>query len=441
MKTPICDFVNSYANDDPVRAHMPGHKGMGDEVCRLDITEISGADSLYDACGIIKESETLAGELFGADTFFSAEGSSLCIRAMLYLACIYARDQKKEPLVLAGRNSHSSFVSTAALLGFGVEWLWGDKDKSYLSCNITTQQLEEAIVRSRPAAVYITSPDYLGNIQDISLISRICKKHKTLLLVDNAHGAYLRFLPHGLHPIELGADMCCDSAHKTLPVLTGGAYLHISPQAPTFFKENAKRAMGLFGSTSPSYIILQSLDKANSVLPQYKKRIAEFLPKLCRLRTQLSELGYTLTGDEPLKLTLRSKEFGYTGHELSELLKQSGVICEYSDPDHTVLMLTPENEKDLHKLFDAFSGIKRRPKITAAPPELSPPLRIMEPRQALLSPCEAIAVSDCIGRIAADASVSCPPAVSVLVGGERIGPDALRCMEYYGIKEIRVIKE
>ena len=132
MKTPICDFVRRYADSGAVRFHMPGHKGIGD-IENADITEISGADSLYEADGIIAESEENASSLFGCDTCFGAEGSSQCIKAMLYLAVRKAVAEGKKPLVFAGRNVHKAFVSAAALIDFEIEWIYGTDNDSYLT--------------------------------------------------------------------------------------------------------------------------------------------------------------------------------------------------------------------------------------------------------------------------------------------------------------------
>lgn len=215
MNTPICDFVKSYNDKNCIRAHMPGHKGesiLGFE--HLDITEIQGADSLFEASSIIRESEENASLLFGARTYYSTEGSSLCIRAMLYLTLLYAKKEGKAPLILAGRNAHKTFLSSVALLDLDVEWLYSDS--SYLSCDINAETLDNKLssMQIKPVAVYLTSPDYLGNMLDIKAISEVCNKHGVLLLVDNAHGAYLKFLDNSLHPIDLGATMCCDSAHR-----------------------------------------------------------------------------------------------------------------------------------------------------------------------------------------------------------------------------------
>ena len=117
-----------------------------------------------------------------------------------------------------------------------------------------------------PFGVYVTSPDYLGGVQELPALAAVCRAQGVPLLVDNAHGAYLRFLPQNCHPIAQGAAMCCDSAHKTLPVVTGGAYLHLAHDAPVQDEAAVRGALALFGSTSPSYLILQSLDACNAVL-------------------------------------------------------------------------------------------------------------------------------------------------------------------------------
>ena len=144
MNTPIADFLERYADSEYVRLHMPGHKGIG-ALERTDITEVFGADSLFEADGIISESEANASEIFGAHSFYSAEGSSLSIRAMLYLVCLYAKEKGNIPTVLAGRNAHKSFISAAALIGFEVEWLYSGEG-SYLSCNIAPAELDAKIL-------------------------------------------------------------------------------------------------------------------------------------------------------------------------------------------------------------------------------------------------------------------------------------------------------
>ena len=439
MNTPIADFVRSYASSDTLRLHMPGHKGNGFlGVEALDITEIRGADSLYEADGIIAQSERNASLLFGCPTYYSTEGSSQCIRAMLHLASQMARQQGRAPLVAAARNVHKTFLSAVALLDLEVTWLYPGQQDSYLSCQLTAAELEAQLTAMDhpPAAVYVTSPDYLGNLCDVRSLAQVCHDHGTLLLVDNAHGAYLRFLPDSLHPMDLGADLCCDSAHKTLPVLTGGAYLHTSR---AFSPWQVKNALGLFGSTSPSYLVLQSLDLANGYLEDHDHRLAEFLPLVHKLKETLWAYGYRLTGQEPMKITIAAKEFGYTGNQLGDFLRQAGIECEFSDPDYLVMMVSPETTQNgLEILKNTLCRIAKKPAITDAPPAFCPGTPCQSIRDAMLSPGAVVSIEESEGRILGAASVGCPPAVPIVVCGERIDQHAIECFRYYGISTVTV---
>ena len=447
MDTPICDFVRQYAAAHPLRLHMPGHKGTGPlGVEALDITEIDGADVLYRAEGIIRRSEEHAAALFGAAaTRYSAEGSSLCIRAMVYLAAQRARERGRRPLIAAGRNAHRVFMTAAALVDAEIAWLYPAAGENHLSCTIDADALERALAAMPecPVAVYITSPDYLGRCADVAALAAVCHRRDVLLLVDNAHGAYRRFLPQSAHPMTLGADMCCDSAHKTLPVLTGGAYLHLSFAAPTEFVERADEALALFASTSPSYLILQSLDAANRVLAEeFPVKLAAFLPRMAATKARLTAEGYALVGDEPLKLTIAAKARGYTGISLAAHLQKAGIVCEFADADHLVMMFTPLAAEDaLDRMEAALLAIPPRAPLTDAPPAIGRPEIAMSPRAALFAPHETFPTAQCVGRVMGDAAVSCPPAVPVVVCGERIDAAAVRAMRYYGMETCCVVAE
>lgn len=446
MDTPVCDFVKQYAGSEALRLHMPGHKGLpflGME--QADITEIGGADVLYQSSGILRASEENAAALFGAGrTVYSAEGASLAIRAMVYLTALYAARQGKKPCIAAGRNAHKVFITAAALLDVPVRWIFPETGEDLVSCRISAGFLENWLKKQVqvPTAVYLTSPDYLGNMADIRGAAAVCRKFGCLLLVDNAHGAYLRFLPESRHPLDLGADLCCDSAHKTLPVLTGGAYLHIGKQAPAVFFEAAERAMALFASTSPSYLILQSLDLANRYLASgYREKLSRAAERWKTVRDHLERAGYETAGNEPLKLTLLPKSCGYTGTALAELLERQGMMCEFSDPDHVVMMVSPEWEDGVaDRVRDALLSLPRRKPVLEPPPALPRPEQVISAHCALLSDSEEIGTGDSVGRIMASPSVSCPPAIPIVSCGERIDETAVRAMVYYGMDRVRVIK-
>lgn len=447
MNTPIVDFVKDYNSKNNLRLHMPGHKGKSFLGCEpWDITEIEGADVLYKAEGIIKQSENNATKIFGTGgTVYSTEGSSLAIRAMLYLIKMYGNLQGKKVFIAAGRNAHKTFITAAALLDLEVEWLTPKTTKTFISCDITSKYLEEYLNNTahKPVAVYVTSPDYLGNMLNISALAKVCKKHSVLLLVDNAHGAYLRFLPQNLHPIALGADMCCDSAHKTLPVITGGAYLHIGNNAPKIFSQQAETAMSVFASTSPSYLILQSIDMANKYITDgFSKRLAVFVKGVEKLKAELKSVGYTLYGNEPLKLTIAPKSYGYTGYEFAELLEEKGIVCEFADPDFTVMMLTESmGENGLELLNNVLLSINKRGKITELPPKPISCKKIMSPKEAMFALSEELPAEECCGRVLKCDTVTCPPAIPIVICGEEITESAVKGFKYYGIKTCSVVIE
>ena len=438
MNTPVADFVQRYAKAGTARLHMPGHKGRCFLGCEpWDITEIHGADALYEAEGILAESEQNAAALFGSQrTCYSTEGSSQCIRAMLYLAVAASGSHT----VVAARNVHRAFVSAAALLDLEIRWLWPEESRSLCGCPISPAQLEETLnsLPEPPAAVYLTSPDYLGGMAEIPALAQVCHQHGTLLLVDNAHGAYLRFLQPSLHPLDLGADLCCDSAHKTLPVLTGGAYLHLSPTAPAQLAPLAKSALGLFGSTSPSYLTLASLDLCNRYLAEgYPQRLAEAVERLAELRERLTAAGWRVEPSDPLRVTVAAPR-GVTGQELAGQLRRQGAECEYADRDFLVLMATPENTPE--ELAQAAAALGQCPG-EANPPQL--PLargeRACSIRQAAFAPRETVDAAHSLGQVCGLPTVGCPPAIPIAVSGERITPEALALFAYYGIEQVEVL--
>lgn len=443
MTTPIADFVRAYADGDTKRFHMPGHKGKSFLGCEaLDITEIYGGDSLYEADGIIAESERNATALFGsARTLFSTEGSSQCIRAMLYLAMLCKKEGVR-PVVVAARNVHKAFVFAATLLDFDVIWLWPEGNaKSLCSCYVSPETVEKVLQENKDSvvAVYVTSPDYLGGQVDIQALAEVCHKNGTILAVDNAHGAYLRFLESSQHPMDLGADICCDSAHKTLPVLTGGAYLHISKNAPKVFVEQAKYAMGLFGSTSPSYLIMASLDLCNQYLSRdYKRSLQTTIELKQRYAEQLEVAGWRVRKSDSLKLTIEIPN-GISSYELIEKLRQHHVECEYADPDYLVFMLTPENtEADLQQIVLAlgenYSSYKEKEQLPVACTT-----QMMSIREAMFAMPETVSTKDALGKICRVPTVSCPPAIPIAVPGEVIDESVIKLFEYYEIEEVDVV--
>lgn len=443
MTTPIYDFVKGYKKSGKSRFHMPGHKGRG-PFASSDITEIDGADVLYHADGIIAESEANATVLFNTGhTFYSTEGSTLAIKAMLG---IIARECGRGAKILATRNVHKAFVYAIGETDLAVEWLYPEQGGHICECKITAESVRRALeaAETKPSAVYITSPDYLGNLLDVGGIAGVCKEFGIPLLVDNAHGAYLAFSNPNLHPIQLGAAMCADSAHKTLPVLTGGAYLHIA-KGYEKYAEMARDTLSLFASTSPSYLTLASLDLCNRTLAtSFGAGLSKCKQKVTEIKSLLTLLGQTENSREDTKIRIDAHRFGYTGVGYSEILSKNRVECEYADDRYVVLMASPFNRaRDYKRLSRVIKKIKEegRAPICINEPRLTHlPTAELSVREALFAPYETVDVKDAYGRICASPTVSCPPAIPVAVSGEIIDTETVKILCYYGIKKVNVVK-
>ncbi len=442
METPIYDFLRGYAESGTLRAHMPGHKGVSPEgklaeLYRLDITEIKGADSLFEADGIIASSEANATQLYGtASTVYSAGGSTLCIQAMLALM----KQEKRR--IIAVRNVHRAFLNAAALLGLDVQWILPEYSDGILSGRILLPDVEAALaVSSEPACVYVTSPDYTGRLADIAALSALCHRYGAKLLVDNAHGAHLAFFEKSLHPIALGADLCCDSAHKMLPALTGAAMLHTSCKE---YVAKLKQAMSIFGSTSPSYLIIASLDLCNRYLSEkIRSDIAAALPRIANLRESFSD-RLIFTESEQFHITIKAAESGYSGTELAEFLRDNGVEYEYADEELIVLLMSPfSSDEDYGRLRASLEiAVSKALRYEIRKPafQMNLPKVACGIREAVFAPSEEVSVEEAEGRVCASVKVPCPPAVPIAVSGEIIDRQCIEIFQAYGIKKVLVMK-
>ncbi len=439
-ETPLYTALKSHADLHRASFHTPGHKNS--EIVRLfnvDFTELPDTDSIYEASGVIKMAEDLMSDLYGTKhTLFSAGGCSLCIQTMLKLALPYGGK------IIASRMIHKSAVNAMALLNADVRWVMPKVDSDTgLFLQIEPENIETGL-RQDPniACVYITSPDYFGHIADIAGISKVCKRHNVTLLVDNAHGAHLKFLPEDIHPITLGADMVADSAHKTLPVLTGGALLHI---ADSKFAPYAKAAMSIFGSTSPSYPIMASLDVCNNWLRGNGKSA------FFALQEEISEIKETAAQKgilddcenvDPVRLTLNVAKIGISGDCAAEYFRENGIEPELSTHERVVFIATPMNlPEDFERLAMAIKNLQ--PAGDALPvrcPAFDLPVIKKSLHSALFSPSERINSCNSVGRISAGTVCPCPPGIPILVPGEVITENSVKNLLYYGIFLIDVIK-
>lgn len=447
MKKHFYESLKKYKRIGRSSFHTPGHKGnffKSRDLLSLDFTELPLTDSLYEASGIITEVEKNIEKLYNSKrSIISCGGNTLCIQTMLRLAT------KKGKNVICDRVLHRSAVSAMALLDINPVWIRRDFGKeSLLAEKINIDSLKKHLNLNKSFdAFYTTSPSYHGILQDIKEISDLCAAYSVPVLVDNAHGSHLMFTSKNLHPITHGASLCADSAHKTLPVLTGGAWLHINDNS---FIKGAKNAMALFGSTSPSYPIMSSMDICLSWLASYdKKEFFNLESRVKNIKNLARDMEIYVPRDEisdPTRIVLGTWKIGYSGYEFREHLYKYKIEPEMCDEKYVVLIATPFNTKeDWKRLRKAISSVKPKSNcdknlyeeffISDDLPEIKASIR-----EAVMYEGIYIDIDSSKNRIAADIVCPCPPGIPVVMPGEKIGEAEYKALKRYGISEIYVLK-
>lgn len=429
MKTPLHDAVGAYIAAGRARFHMPGHKGAGG--LQWDITEVEGCDSLYEASGPIWELEQEAARIYGAGAaLLSAGGATLCIQTMLAV-CGAGRK------IITSRGIHRSALNAMILLDQQPVWVYPESWGWFLG-PYAPEKIEEALQQEPEAAgVYITSPDYFGVMSDIEAIAQVCRRYGKPLLVDNAHGAHLKFLPGGKHPMDCGAAMCADSLHKTLPAMTGAAALYLSDGSR---QAEARRFMSLFGSTSPSYPILLSCETALAWAEEKGRQGFAGTAERFQELSQTAKAFPQPPKMDPAKLTIAYGPY-CTKEAFGKWVRGYRIEPEYIGGGACVFMGNPFNrEEDYRKLEKA---LKEYEPISQGiePPPLPPPLRTVVPlRQAAFSPAKEILLEESPGHIAARESSPCPPGIPAVMCGEEIDAAMAEYMAGRGMETVWVME-
>lgn len=420
MNTPLYDALTAFAATDPLRMHMPGHKGKGlpgwEQLVQIDFTELPPTGNLYEAGGAIGEAETLwAKAAHMEDCLMLTCGSTQGIHSALTLTCPIGST------LLTDRNCHRSVYHTMALL---------DLTPVYLTEK--TSQGVEKILKNAPEikTVCITSPDYYGRLYDIAGISEVCHRFGAKLVVDGAHGAHLAFL--GIDHYH-GADLVVCSAHKTLPAL-GQAALLFSGSA--FTGEDLRRAASIHGTSSPSYPILASMDLARGWMESEEGQ--ERYHAACRRVKEMRKKYPALDGEnlDPGRLTLRVKD----GHEVERRLQKQGIWPEMADCGHVVLIVTgADSMEELDRLEHALDALDLQEDDLQYPMPPMPEI-VLRPRQALFAPVQVLSLEECEGCISAEQIAPYPPGVPVVAPGEVITKKHLAYLHEIGYnnRDIRI---
>ena len=445
LKNSKKSIYNSLVNHKKLKRssfHTPGHKNNANflkDLLSLDFTELDDTDSLFEANSSILVSEKKASEAFATKrSLISAGGFTLCIQAMLRLV------SSPNTKILCSRVVHKSAINTMALLKLEPVFLKQERDiKTGFLKPVNPYSVERYLKKcNNITAVYITSPDYFGVISDIKGISKVCKKYGIPLIVDNAHGSHLKFLSEDLHPLNLGADISSDSLHKTLPVLTGGALLQINNEK---YVKKAKSSMALFGSTSPSYPIMASLDLClDWIAKNAKKEYLDLVKKVSEIKKIVKNKGILMPDGlaDPTRISINLNSVGLSGKECIEYFHNLEIEPELYTDDFMVFVVTPFNtDNDILKLKKALLDLEvRRHKILSDDLFQEDIILKMSLNDAILRESIIIKVEDAKGFVSAKTVCQCPPGIPILVPGEVISEYHINFLVRSGILFVEVIK-
>lgn len=424
--TPLYDAIRAYAAQKPTRFHMPGHKGSFlpvpelQSIAQLDVTEVEPTGDLFSGGEPFDTAQKLWAERFGMDNcLFLTGGSTLGLHTALALFC------RPGDQVLIDRGCHRAVYNALALLDLEPVYLprpW--RAGEGIAGPISPTDVEN-LLDSHPniKTVCITSPTYSGVLSDVKELSHIIHARGGNLIVDGAHGAHLPFL--GVDAFS-GCDALICSAHKTLPALGQSALLFTNGVDP----RRVRQMTSVFGSSSPSYPIMISLDCARDYLEGKGTEEYRWVARrTAALRAAFPSLQEGELRLDPTRLTLTSPD----GNALAQALKGENIWPEMADSGHVVLILTAQDsDQDLDRLEEA---LQRHRDLLGKPPVLpAPPLpqSVRSLRDALFAPVERLPLERCLGRVAAGQLAPYPPGVPVVAPGEVIGEKELAYLREIG---------
>ncbi len=457
-KMPLVEALQEYTLNHKVSMHIPGHKDgqgaeagfknfIGENVFKADITEVHGLDDLHQATGVIKNAQQLAAEAWGADeTFFLVNGTTSGIIAALTAV---ANEGDK---ILIPRNAHKSVNMALIISGAIPVYIQPEFDYEHGIIGGLSLESVEMTFRQNPdaKAIYVINPTYYGVCSDIEKIVDIAHSYGALVIADEAHGSHIYFndkLPKGA--MACGADASIQSTHKMAGSFTQSSMLHV--KAGSFDAMKLKTNLSMMQSTSPSYLLMASLDAARSNMAINGRNILENLIMLAeQTQIKLSKMNgieclnktiigqYGISDFEPLRFIISARGLGINGYDLYEkLYSDYGIEAEFADDLHCICVLGPgTQESDFQKILEAASDIseKSHSSMESVDPPLSfpkTPPALMKPRTAYFSKRETVPWEKSLGRISAEMIIPYPPGIPVLCPGESITTDVWNFLDHY----------
>lgn len=446
-ETPLFDALMEYVNRETVPFHVPGHKKgvgideefknfIGENPFKIDVTVFKLVDSLHHPTGPIKKAQELAADAYGSDaSFFSIHGTSGAIQAMI-MSVVNAGDT-----IIVPRNVHKSVTAGIILSGAVPVYMQPELDKKVGIAHGVTPETVEETLRKHPEAkaVLIINPTYYGVATDIKRIAEIVHSYDIPLIVDEAHGPHLGFndrLP--VSAIKAGADICAQSTHKIIGALTQCSLLQVcSKRVDT---NRVKQVLNLLQTTSPSYILMASLDCARRQIALHGKELLDNTIELANYaREEINKIpGLYCFGNEilgqpgvyaldPTKIVVTCRELGITGYDLDMILANKYHIQVEMSDLYNILAVGSfgDTKESLDKLINALKEISveytnkhnKKPDFIDIPPI---PEQIQIPREAFNSVKTSVPLKDSINMISGEFLLAYPPGIPVLCPGEKI---------------------
>lgn len=427
--------------------HMPGHKRnfmkdsiLGD-LMTIDITEITGYDDLHHPKDMIRESMDFIKGVYGTrDSYFLINSSTAGNLAAISAAC-HIGDK-----ILIARNSHKSVYHAAELLGLRPIYVYPKVDAYGICCGITKEQIQEIVKKETGIkAAVIVSPTYEGMVSDIAGIAQVLHQRNIPLIVDEAHGAHFIFeeaFPESA--VSLGADIVIHSLHKTLPSLTQTGLLHLCTDRVT--KEQIQNKLSIFQSSSPSYILMASIDQCIHSCAENKKSFQQYVSVLHHLRGKLNHLNHLklVPSDDIGKIVISTKRTNMTGKELFDCLRDRYHLeLEMSEMSYVIAMTSIcDTVEALNYLVDALfeedyqlAYQKEQENEIILPHNKT----VFSIEKAVRESGKPIELCESEGKIAADFVYLYPPGIPLIVPGERISRAVIEKIEQYQTNHMEIV--
>lgn len=436
-RAPLFEELCRHIKMVPTSFHVPGHKrrpSLTDkmhaitDLRKLDLTEVGALDDLHAPAGVILEAQSLAAKAFGAaETFFIVGGSTAGLHALMLAAV-----NPGQPVALP-RNAHRALVGALILSGARPVWIDIQMDEELgLGGSVRASSLIQAL--SGAKALFLTHPTYFGKGENLTAEINAAHERQVPVIVDEAHGTHFKFHPSfPASALSSGADATVQSTHKTGGSLTQSSMCHLGHQ-DRIDGNRVRDMLRLVQSTSPSYLLMASLDVARRELALYGHRDWQRALELAETaRRQIAAVsGISVAEvDDPTRLVIDVRARGITGWRASQTLLEQGIGVEMSGPGYFLAIITPaDTPQGIEKLIAAIRRLPAGKEAIGLPPAPPSPEVVATPREAYLGPKRLLPLRQAQGRIAAEMVAPYPPGISVLVPGERITPDVVGYLQY-----------